>query len=127
MHSLKLPIAPGTVHTWNAKEVVVRNLHEFNAVWQDRCSILYDRWPEHRLSSVAMKATNYENKALLELVEKSRNEANIVTNIYLIVLICLYCISFHNGKNPIFNGQLISDNLSAKNLIVLDCSSSQSK
>ena len=103
----------------------MRNLHEFNTVWEDRCSILYDRRPEHRLSSVAKKATN-ENKALRELVEKSRNEANIVTNIYLIVLICLYCISFHNGENPIFNGQPISDKLSAKtinsylsNLIVL--------
>lgn len=65
-----------------------------------------------------MKATN-ESKAPRELVEKSRNEAYIVTNIYLIVLICLCCISFHYGENPIFNGQPISDKLSAEPSIVV--------
>lgn len=106
---LRFPLRPrGADHTCMLKKLnynrnqILRKLREFIAACMDGALILHDRWPGHRLSKVARKWKD-EKSAPHKLVDKSINEATIVTDIYLIVLICLYCISFHYGEKSHFH------------------------
>ena len=119
VHPLKLPIAAGNIHTWNVKKDKVRNLQEFNPAWTGAPFCMIGGLTT--VSCEPPRKPQTEKKAPRELVKKTRNEAHIdiVTNIYVIVFICLYCISFHYGENPIFTGQPIPDKLPAKPSIVI--------